>query len=68
MSKTDFNSLAEIQHELKILRLKKEINVELLKSNKEDFEHFFQPMTLAHKVISPVKKIVIAYLLKKVFK
>ncbi|NJB37707.1 MULTISPECIES: hypothetical protein [Flavobacteriaceae] len=68
MSKTDFNSLAEIQQELKILRLRKEINVELLKSSKDDIEHYFQPMTLAHKIISPVKKIVIAYLLKKVFK
>ncbi len=68
MSKTDFASIKEIKKELKILRLKKDINLETLKSNKADFEDFFQPLTVANRIFSPVKGFVFAYLLKRLFR
>lgn len=67
MNKNQYNSIAEIKQDLKILRLKRDISYELLHENKEDFEELLTPMTLLNKFLGPVKKIGIAYLLKKIF-
>ena len=68
MNKTDFASMKEIKQELKILRLKKDINLEALKSNKNTFEGFFQPLTVANRILGPLKGFVFAYLLKRLFR
>ncbi|MFD2098157.1 hypothetical protein [Flagellimonas iocasae] len=68
MSKTDFTSMREIKQELKILRLKKDINLEALKSNKNEFEDFVQPLTVANRILSPLKGFIFAYLLKRLFR
>lgn len=68
MSKTDFTSMREIKQELKILRLKKDINLEALKSNKNQFEDFVQPLTVANRILSPLKGFIFAYLLKRLFR
>ena len=48
MNKTSFTSMKEIKQGLKILRLKKDINLESLKSNKNAFESFMQPLTVTN--------------------
>jgi hypothetical protein len=63
-----YESLAEIKQDLKILKLKRDISKELLYENKEGFENYFAPASLMHKILSPVKKLGIAYLIKKIFK
>ncbi|AWX43192.1 hypothetical protein HME9304_00179 [Flagellimonas maritima] len=68
MNKVDYDSISDIKQELKILRLKKDISLEELKSNKDDFEEAMQPLSLINKFISPFKKIAIAYMLKKIIK
>lgn len=68
MNKTDFASMKEIKQELKILRLKKDINLEALKYNKNDFEGFLQPLTLANRILGPLKGFIFAYLLKRLFR
>ena len=68
MNKTDFTSIKEIKQELKILRLKKDINLEALKSNKTDFEDFMQPLTIANRILGPLKGFIFAFLLKKLFR
>ncbi|MER3376560.1 MAG: hypothetical protein RIM83_18115 [Allomuricauda sp.] len=68
MNKTDFASMKEIKQELKILRLKKDINLEALKSNKNTFEGFLQPLTVANRILGPLKGFVFAYLLKRLFR
>ncbi|MFC4219762.1 hypothetical protein [Flagellimonas marina] len=68
MSRTDFASMEEIKQELKILRLKKDINLESLKSNKNAIEDFFEPLTVANRILSPVKGFLFAYLLKRLFR
>ncbi|WP_366518839.1 DUF6327 family protein [uncultured Winogradskyella sp.] len=67
MNKATYSSINEIKQDLKILKLKRDISYELLHQNKEDFEELMTPMTLLNKFLSPVKKIGIAYLLKKIF-
>ena len=67
-TKNDFESIAEIKRELKILRLKKDISLELLQGNKNDMENLVQPLTLLRSVLGPFKKILVAYFLKKLFK
>ena len=66
MNNTNYESLEQIRQDLKVLRLKKEINLEMLKSSRKDFEDMMQPLNLANRILGPVKKIFIAYLLKKV--
>ena len=68
MNKTDYTSMAEIKKELRVLRLKKDINLETLKSNKNDFEDFMQPLTVANRILNPLKGFVFAYLLKRLFR
>ncbi|WP_036385743.1 hypothetical protein [Muricauda sp. MAR_2010_75] len=68
MNKTDFESMKEIKQELKILRLKKDINLEALKSNKNAIEHFFEPLTVANRILSPIKGFLFAYILKRLFR
>ncbi|MEW2922515.1 hypothetical protein AB1A65_13650 [Muricauda sp. ANG21] len=68
MSRTDFASMEEIKQELKILRLKKDINLESLKSNKNAIEDFFEPLTVANRILSPIKGFLFAYLLKRLFR
>jgi hypothetical protein len=60
--------MEEIKQELKILRLKKDINLESLKSNKNAIEDFFEPLTVANRILSPVKGFLFAYLLKRLFR
>lgn len=64
----EYTTIREIKQDLKVLRLKKEISYELLHANKEDFQDTLQPLTLVNKVLGPFKKIIVVYLLKKVFK
>lgn len=66
MNKT-YQSLATIREDLKVLKLKKEISYELLKGNKDSFEEATKPLSLVNKLLNPFKKVMIAYLLKKVF-
>ena len=68
MNKTDFASMEEIKQELKILRLKKDINLEALKSNKNDFEHFLRPLTVVNQILGPLKGFLFAYFLKRIFR
>ncbi|MBS9464306.1 hypothetical protein KIM67_17920 [Flagellimonas sp. 389] len=68
MTNNEFISLNDIRQELKILRLKKEISYEMIRSNKENFHEAVQPLNLVSKVIGPFKKIIVAYLFKKIFK
>lgn len=63
-----YESLLAIKQDLKILKLKRDISKELLYENKEGFEDFFAPMNLLHKFLGPIKKLGIAYVLKKIFK
>ncbi|NAY91749.1 hypothetical protein GTQ34_07460 [Muricauda sp. JGD-17] len=68
MTKVDFESISDIKQELKILRLKKDISLELLESNKYEMENYMQPLSLVNKLLGPLKKMVLGYLLKKLFK
>lgn len=67
-SPKEYTSISEIKQDLKILKLRKEISYELLNGNKEDIQDTMQPLTLLNKIVGPFKKIIIAYLIKKVFK
>lgn len=62
-----YDSLARIREDLKVLRLQKDISYELLIGNKNDFEEATKPLSLVNKFLNPLKKVVLAYLLKKIF-
>ena len=68
MNKTEFESLDDIRQELKILRLKKDISYEMIRSNQEDFQEAIQPLSLVNKVLGPFKRLIFVYLIKKIFK
>lgn len=68
MNSSKFQSLNDIRKELKILRLKKDISYEMIKENKEDLQEVMEPLNLVNKILGPLKKIIIVYLFKKVFK
>lgn len=63
-----YDSLAKIREDLKVLRLQKEISYELLINNKNDFEEATKPLSLVNKLLNPLKKLALAYLLKKIIK
>ncbi|GMN04681.1 hypothetical protein MTsPCn5_00690 [Croceitalea sp. MTPC5] len=63
-----YASITEIKKDLRILKLKKDISYELLSGNKEAIQETMQPLNLLNKVVSPFKKVIVAYLIKKVFR
>lgn len=63
-----YDSLAQIRQDLKVLKLQREISYELLIGNKNDIEEATKPLSIINKFLSPLKKVVLAYILKRVFK
>jgi hypothetical protein len=64
----NYNNFKEIEKDLKILSLEKQIALEELKNVKQDFQESLKPLNILSGVFKFVSKYGVLVLLKKIFK
>ncbi|SHI29869.1 hypothetical protein SAMN04487911_10110 [Arenibacter nanhaiticus] len=68
MRKTSFNSFEEIDTELKVLKLQKNINKELIRFNVNKAKATVAPKNLLGGVGGTVQKVVLSFVINKILK
>jgi len=68
MKNRQYNSFEEIDQQLKIYSLKKEINIENIKINISNSKDKFYKSYLIDNILGFIKGIIISFTVKKIFK